>query len=113
MAENNNQPSNAELIAELERLTGRQISSREDIRDYVNALSIRDNERRSKSQRLKNALLATLLEEHFGWGKTVGRIRQTVYRGLRRVDQHFKLTMTASNLVRIARIVHAAPQGTA
>ena len=52
------------------------------------------------------------IEEHFGWGKTVGRIRQTVYRGLRRVDQHFKLTMTASNIVRIARIVTAAPQAT-
>lgn len=37
------------------------------------------------------------IEEHFGWAKTRGRIRQTVYRGLRRVDQHFKLTMTASN----------------
>ena len=53
------------------------------------------------------------IEEHFGWGKTVGRIRQTVYRGMRRVDQHFKLTMTASNIVRIARIVNAAPQGAA
>lgn len=51
------------------------------------------------------------IEEHFGWGKTVGRLRQTVYRGLRRVDQHFKLTMTASNLVRIARIVAAVPRG--
>ena len=51
------------------------------------------------------------IEEHFGWGKTVGRIRQTVYRGLRRVDQHFKLTMTASNLVRIARMPFAVPQG--
>jgi transposase len=51
------------------------------------------------------------IEEHFGWGKTVGRIRQTVYRGLRRVDQHFKLTMTASNIVRIARILNAAPRG--
>ena len=49
------------------------------------------------------------IEEHFGWGKTVGSIRQTVYRGLRRVDQHFKLTMTASNLVRIARMPTAAP----
>ncbi len=48
--------------------------------------------------------------EHFGWGKTVGRIRQTVYRGLRRVDQHFKLTMTASNIPRIARMLSAAPQ---
>ena len=51
------------------------------------------------------------IEEHFGWGKTVGRIRQTVYRGLKRVDQHFKLTMTASNLVRIARMPLAVPQG--
>jgi transposase len=51
------------------------------------------------------------IEEHFGWGKTVGRIRQTVYRGLKRVDQQFKLTMTASNIVRMARILSAAPQG--
>jgi transposase len=51
------------------------------------------------------------IEEHFGWGKTVGRIRQTVYRGLRRVDQHFKLTMTASNIIRIARMACAVPQG--
>ena len=51
------------------------------------------------------------IEEHFGWGKTVGRIRQTVYRGLQRVDQHFKLTMTASNIVRMARILFAVPQG--
>ncbi|HOA95694.1 MAG TPA: IS5 family transposase [Quisquiliibacterium sp.] len=51
------------------------------------------------------------IEEHFGWGKTVGRIRQTVYRGIRRVDQHFKLTMTASNLVRMARMLFAVPQG--
>jgi transposase len=52
------------------------------------------------------------IEEHFGWGKTVGHIRQTVYRGLRRVDQHFKLTMTASNIVRIARMFSAVPPGT-
>jgi transposase len=51
------------------------------------------------------------IEEHFGWGKTVGHIRQTVYRGIKRVDQHFKLTMTASNLIRMARIMFAPPQG--
>jgi transposase len=50
------------------------------------------------------------IEEHFGWGKTVGHIRQTVYRGLQRVDQHFKLTMTASNIIRIARILTAVPR---
>lgn len=53
------------------------------------------------------------IEEHFGWGKTVGRIRQTVYRGLKRVDQQFKLTMTASNIVRLARMLTALPQGAA
>jgi transposase len=51
------------------------------------------------------------IEEHFGWGKTVGRIRQTVYRGIKRVDQHFKLTMVASNLTRMARMLDAVPQG--
>jgi len=51
------------------------------------------------------------IEEHFGWGKTIGRIRQTVYRGIRRVDQHFKLTMTASNIVRMARMLSAVPHG--
>ncbi|WP_260446260.1 transposase [Burkholderia cepacia] len=51
------------------------------------------------------------IEEHFGWGKTVGRIRQTAYRGIKRVDQHFKLTMLASNLTRMARILTAVPQG--
>lgn len=50
------------------------------------------------------------IEEHFGWGKTVGRIRQTVFRGIQRVDQQFKLTMTASNLTRMARILFAVPQ---
>lgn len=51
------------------------------------------------------------IEEHFGWGKTIGHIRQTVYRGIRRVDQHFKLTMTASNIVRMARLLSAGPHG--
>lgn len=51
------------------------------------------------------------IEEPFGWAKTVGRIRQTVFRGLQRVDQQFKLTMTASNLLRIARIPVAVPCG--
>jgi hypothetical protein len=44
------------------------------------------------------------IEEHFGWAKTIGQIRQTVLRGLQRVDQQFKLTLTASNLMRLARM---------
>ncbi len=51
------------------------------------------------------------IEENFGWGKTVDRIRQTVYSGIRRVDQHFKLTMVASNLTRMARMQGVVPQG--
>lgn len=51
------------------------------------------------------------IEEHFGWGKTIGRIRQTVFRGVQRVDQQFKLTVTASNLIRLARMPGAVPCG--
>jgi hypothetical protein len=51
------------------------------------------------------------IEEHFGWAKTIGRIRQTVFRGLRRVDQQFKLTLTASNLMRLGRMSIAVPAG--
>jgi transposase len=71
---------------------------------------------RRTTRHLGYALSQTIrkrIEEHFGWGKTVGRIRQTVYRGMRRVDQHFKLTMTASNIVRIARMLCADPQAAA
>jgi transposase len=50
------------------------------------------------------------IEEHFGWAKTVGRLRQTVFRGIRRVDQHFKLTMLASNILRISRMPGAVPE---
>lgn len=51
------------------------------------------------------------IEEHFGWGKTVGRIRQTVYCDIRRVEQHFKPTMVASNLTRMARMPGMALRG--
>ena len=39
------------------------------------------------------------------------RTRRTVYRGIRKVDQQFKLTMTASNLVRMVRILSGSQQG--
>lgn len=51
------------------------------------------------------------IEEVFGWGKSVGGLRQTMFRGLQRVDQQFKLTMTANNIVRMARMLFAGPQG--
>jgi transposase len=42
-----------------------------------------------------------LIEQGFGWAKTVGRMRQVMVRGLERVDQMFVLTMTAYNLTRM------------
>ena len=42
-----------------------------------------------------------LIEQGFGWAKTVGRIRQVMVRGLQRVDQIFVLTMAAYNLTRM------------
>ena len=57
------------------------------------------------SQRIRKRI-----EEHFGWAKTVGRIRQTVFRGIRRVDQQFKLNMLASNIVRLSRMPGVVPE---
>jgi Transposase DDE domain len=38
------------------------------------------------------------IEQVFGWSKTVGRIRQAMYRGRERVEQWFLLTQAAYNL---------------
>lgn len=42
-----------------------------------------------------------LIEQGFGWAKTVGGIRQVMVRGIKRVNQMFVLTMAAYNLVRM------------
>ncbi len=42
-----------------------------------------------------------LIEQGFGWAKTVGRIRQVMVRGLERVDQMFVPTMAAYNPIRM------------
>ena len=42
-----------------------------------------------------------LIEQGFGWAKTVGRMRQVMVRGPKRVDQIFVLTMAAYNLTRM------------
>ena len=52
-----------------------------------------------------------LIEQGFGWAKTVGRMRQVMVRGLKRVDQMFMLTMTAYNLTRMHTLVRIRPQG--
>jgi transposase len=47
------------------------------------------------------------VEEPFGWGKTVGPIRTTMLRGLKRVCAQFTLTMAAYNLARLPRLLAA------
>ena len=48
------------------------------------------------------------IEQVFGWGKTVGRIRQALYRGRERVEQLFLLTQAATTLTRM-RTLAAKP----
>ena len=50
-----------------------------------------------------------LIEQGFGWAKTVGRMRQVMVRGLKRVDQMFVLTMTAYNLTRMRTLGQIRP----
>lgn len=51
-----------------------------------------------------------LIEQGFGWAKTVGRIRQVMVRGLKRVDQVFVLTMAAYNLTRMRTLGQMHPK---
>ncbi len=51
-----------------------------------------------------------LIEQGFGWVKTVGRMRQVMVRGLKRVDQMFVLGMAAYNLVRMRSLGQIRPQ---
>ena len=48
-----------------------------------------------------------LTEEPFGWGKTVGPIRKTMLRGLKRVCAQFTLTVAAYNLAKLPNLVAA------
>jgi IS5 family transposase len=45
------------------------------------------------------------IEQCFGWVKTIGGLRQLMFRGLERVDQRFTLAMAAYNLVRMRTLV--------
>lgn len=47
------------------------------------------------------------IEEAFGWGKTVGPIRKTKFRGVARVDFQFILTMAGYNLIRMRNLALA------
>jgi hypothetical protein len=48
-----------------------------------------------------------LIEEAFGWGKTVGTAAKTMLRGTARVGFQFTLNMTAYNLARLPKLLAA------
>jgi transposase len=52
-----------------------------------------------------------LIEQGFGWAKTVGGMRQVMVRGLEKVDQMFVLTMAAYNLTRMRTLGQLRAQG--
>ena len=50
-----------------------------------------------------------LIEQSFGWAKTIGNMRQVMVRGLEKVDQMFVLTIVAFNLTRIRSLGQLRP----
>ena len=52
-----------------------------------------------------------LIEQEFGWAKTVGGMRQVMVCRLQRVDQMFVLTMAAYNLTRMRTLGQIRLQG--
>jgi len=52
-----------------------------------------------------------LIEQGFGWAKTVGHMRQVVVRGIKKVDQMFVLTMAGYNLTRLRSLGQIRLQG--
>lgn len=53
-----------------------------------------------------------LIEQGFGWAKTVGAIGQVMVRGLAKVDQRFVLTMAAYHLTSMRTLGQLRPLGT-
>lgn len=47
------------------------------------------------------------IEERFGWGKTVGQLRKTMFRGLACVGAQFAFNMIGCNLARLPRLLAA------
>ena len=49
-----------------------------------------------------------LVEEPFGWGKTIGGLARPMLRGAKRLGFKFTLTMAAYDLIRLPKLL-AAP----
>jgi transposase len=49
------------------------------------------------------------VEEPFGWGKTIGGLARPMLRGVNKLDFKFTLTMAAYNLIKLPKLIGAAP----
>lgn len=56
------------------------------------------------SQRIRKRI-----EEAFGWAKTVAGLRKARHHGLGKIDWQFTFAMAAYNLVRLPKLLVAAP----
>ncbi len=54
-----------------------------------------------------------MIEENFGWAKTVGGFRKTRFKGLSRVSSQSLLTFAAYNLTRMSTLWGWAPKASA
>jgi hypothetical protein len=50
-----------------------------------------------------------IIEELFGWSKTVGTLAKTMFRGTERVAASFKFNLSAYNLVRLPKLLANTP----
>ena len=49
------------------------------------------------------------IEEPFGWGKTMGGLARPMFRGVKKLDFKFILTMAGYNLIRLPKLISAQP----
>ena len=49
-----------------------------------------------------------LVEEPFGWAKTIGGLARPMLRGIQRLGFKFTLTMVAYDLIRLPKLIGAA-----
>jgi len=94
-----------EFIAELQRLNVTpHVAQNKSGRSSAVPDEIAKSDGYALSQRKRK-----LIEQGFGWAKSVGSMRQVMVRGIAKVGQQFVLTMAAYNLVRMRTLAEFRP----
>lgn len=94
-----------EFIAELQRLNVTpHVAQNKSGRSSAVPDEIAKSDGYALSQRKRK-----LIEQGFGWAKSIGSIRQVMVRGIAKVGQQFVLTMAAYNLVRMRTLAELRP----